>query len=46
MVGMVHGFETIAKSSQNLGNNSLTLKEGGALKPKHHSLKKLTEPYK
>jgi hypothetical protein len=27
MVGMVHGFEIIAKSSQNLGNNSLTLKE-------------------
>ncbi len=46
MVGRVHGFKTVAKNSQNIGNNSVMLKEGGALKPKYHSFKKLTKPWK
>lgn len=36
MVGRVHGFKIVAKSSKYLGNNSVTLREGGALIPKYH----------
>jgi hypothetical protein len=46
LVGRVHGFKTVAKNSQNIGNNSVMLKEGGALNLKYHSFKKFTKPWK
>jgi hypothetical protein len=46
MVGRVHGFKIIAKSSQNLGNSSVTLTEGRVFNSKYYSLKKFIEPWK